>query len=87
MAVYVDDMFRSKMGEFRGMKMSHMMADTHEELMAMAHKIGLRPEWLQNEGEWLEHFDVAMSKREQAVQHGAVEISMRKLVRRFGPKR
>lgn len=31
--VYVDDMYKSPIGKFRRMKMSHMVADTHGELI------------------------------------------------------
>ena len=34
MSVYVDDMYRSPTGGFGRMKMSHLIADTHAELMA-----------------------------------------------------
>ena len=77
MAVYVDDMYKFKMGEYKGMKMSHMIADTKEELLEMADKIGVNRKWIQHEGEWHEHFDVCLTKREKAVKLGAIEITMR----------
>lgn len=40
MAVYVDDMYIIPLGQFGNMKMSHMIADTKEELLEMADKIG-----------------------------------------------
>jgi hypothetical protein len=40
--VYVDDMYKSPMGQFGRMKMSHMIADTTEELLQMADKIGVK---------------------------------------------
>lgn len=86
MPVYVDDMYLTKMGEFkrRGggvMKMSHMIADTTGELIAMAEAIGVNRRWIQKEGTSDEHFDVAMSARTRAVELGAVEVSMRDLKR------
>lgn len=74
MTVYVDDMYRTSMGRFRRMKMSHMIADTEDELHAMADRIGVARRWYQGD-----HYDVAMVARERAVAAGAVEVSMRQL--------
>lgn len=74
MAVYVDDM-RAKFGR---MVMCHMLADTTEELLAMADKIGVARKWIQYPGTHREHFDIALSKRAEAVRHGAVEITWRR---------
>ena len=61
--------------------MSHMAADTREELLEMADRIGLARKWLQGEGEWSEHFDISLSKRRLAIKHGAVEATTRKMIR------
>lgn len=82
MTVYVDDMHQHPMGQFGRMKMSHMIADTTEELLEMADKIGVARKWIQGAGTNQEHFDIAMSKRNLAVQHGAVEITMKELARK-----
>jgi len=82
MAVYVDDMWKYPLGYFRGMKMSHMVADSTEELLAMADRIGVQRKWIQNPGTTREHFDICYSKRLRAVAFGAVEISMRELAGR-----
>ena len=79
MPVYIDDMCLPAEVEnadhtVRG-KWSHLFADTHEELMAAAKAIGLRPEWIQHAGEPGEHFDVVMSKRAKAVEYGAREVT------------
>lgn len=79
MAVYVDDMYLYPMGRFGRMKMSHLIADTHEELLAMADKIGVRRIWIQHEGRPDEHFDIALEKRRLAIAAGAVEITIRQL--------
>jgi hypothetical protein len=79
MAVYVDDMHLTPLGQFGRMKMCHMVADTTEELLAMADRIGVQRKWLQARGTHREHFDIATSKRALAVQHGAVEVTMREL--------
>lgn len=79
MSVYVDDMHRAPLGRFGRMKMSHMIADTTAELLAMADRIGVDRKWLQKPGTAWEHFDIALSKRALAVEAGAIEISMREL--------
>lgn len=76
MSVYVDD-FRAPFGR---MVMCHMAADSTEELLAMAGKIGVQRKWLQHEGEWQEHFDISLGKRALAVANGAVELTSRELV-------
>lgn len=81
MAVYVDDMYKIPLGEFKGMKMSHMIADTTEELLAMADKIGVKRKWIQDKDTKWEHFDICMSKRVLAVKHGAIEITRLELGR------
>jgi hypothetical protein len=79
MSVYVDDMYKSPMGQFGRMKMSHMMADSTEELLAMADKIGVQRKWIQEKGDRLEHFDIAIVKRNLAIEAGAIPIGMREL--------
>lgn len=76
MSVYVDDMEAS----FGRMVMCHMAADSTEELLAMADAIGVARKWIQKPGTWQEHFDIAKSKRAQAVQLGAIEVTSRELV-------
>jgi len=68
MSVYVDDMF----APFRGMLMSHLVADTVEELQEFAAKLGLKPEWFQNHR--MPHYDVAKSTREKAIKLGAIPV-------------
>jgi hypothetical protein len=92
MTVYVDDMHQKPLGRYRGMKMCHMAADTHDELVAMADKIGVARRHLQYRNHFREHFDICQAKRALAVQAGAVEITMRGIVdmmllkrEKFGP--
>lgn len=75
MSVYVDNM---QAGLSR-MKMSHMMADTLDELHAMAQKVGLRREWFQGNSDH-PHYDLCQSKRRLAISLGAKEITTRQLV-------
>ena len=83
MSVYVDDMYLSPMGAFRGMKMSHMVADTKSELLAMADRIGVQRRWIQYPDDPKKcHFDVSLSKRRAALRAGAIEITWRDLALR-----
>ena len=78
MAVYVDDMYRYPIGRFGRMKMSHMLADTKSELLAMARRIGVAERWIQRPNDPKRcHFDIALSKRRLAVQAGAIEITFK----------
>jgi hypothetical protein len=71
LSVYVDDM-RAKFGR---MVLCHMLADTDEELHAMAARIGMKPEWHQKPGTIKSHYDISLSKRKLAIYFGAVEIN------------
>ncbi|AOJ09647.1 DUF4031 domain-containing protein [Burkholderia mayonis] len=81
MTVYVDDMYLYPIGQFRvgqrTMKMSHMIADTREELIDMARSIGLNTRHIQKPRTHGEHFDICLSYRERAVAAGAVPITLR----------
>ncbi len=79
MTVYVDDMYTIPMGRFGRMKMSHLIADTREELFACADAIGVPRKWLQKAGKAGEHFDIAMAKRDSAIAWGARPIKMNQL--------
>ncbi|MDR5883591.1 DUF4031 domain-containing protein [Caballeronia sp. LZ032] len=73
MTVYVDDM-RARFGQ---MIMCHMIADTDEELHAMAEAIGVARKWHQRPPKHSSHYDIALSKRALAIAAGAVPITMR----------
>jgi hypothetical protein len=77
MTVYVDDMF----APYGRMKMSHMLADSRDELLEMADKIGVDRRWYQGfEKASCPHFDIAKSKRSLAIAAGAVEVDRSELV-------
>jgi Protein of unknown function (DUF4031) len=59
---------------FGRMLMCHMIADTTEELMSMADRIGVARKWVQDAGTTREHFDIALSKKRLAIQYGAIKI-------------
>lgn len=77
MTVYVDNMFEMATGEVGRMRMSHMIADTDDELHAMADLIGVARRWHQAPPLHDSHYDVSLGARGRAVASGAVEISMR----------
>jgi hypothetical protein len=82
MSVYVDQPIHP----FGRMVMCHMMADTTEELLSMADRIGVQRKWIQKAGTPREHFDVCMSKRRLAVEHGAVEMTPKDMARWYMPR-
>ena len=73
MAVYVDDMN----AKYRGMIMSHMLADSTEELLEMADKIGVARKWIQKAGTPYEHFDISKGSKHKALKLGARQITWR----------
>lgn len=78
--VYVDDFYKMGLGVGR-MKMSHMNADTIEELIEMADLIGVQRKWIQYPNTMEVHFDVSMQARKTAIAMGAIEKPMRELAR------
>ncbi|MET3517832.1 hypothetical protein ABIC63_005637 [Pseudacidovorax sp. 1753] len=73
MTVYVDNM-RAQLGR---MVMCHMIADTDDELHAMADLIGVQRRWHQAPPRHDSHYDISLTKRAAAVAAGAVEITWR----------
>jgi hypothetical protein len=84
MSVYVDDVAIP----FGKMLMCHMWADSLDELIAMAHKLELRIQWIQGhptlsapayrKASWV-HFDISKGKKTLAIQYGAI------LTDKYGP--
>lgn len=74
MAVYVD---HGRI-RYRGMRMCHMLADSLDELHAMADRLGLKREWFQPRS--TPHYDICQSKRALALQLGATAIDRRRTV-------
>lgn len=72
MSVYVDN-FNKKYGR---MIMCHMSADTVDELHAMVDRIGLPRKYYQDR-----HYDICLSNKNKALQFGAIEISVREMVK------
>lgn len=75
MTVYVDDMA----APFGSMILCHMVADSTEQLLAMADRIGVQRKWLQRSGTLYEHFDICITKKKLAIQAGAKAITGKEL--------
>lgn len=69
------------------MVMCHMVADTHQELVEMAARIGVQLKWLQYAHSYREHFDICLAKRKLAVAAGAIEITRKDLARKLLERR
>ena len=76
MTVFVDNA-RHKVGR---LVLSHMMADTTAELLAMVDAIGVARRHIQSAGTPNEHFDICQSKRALAISLGARVVTPRDLV-------
>lgn len=76
MSVYVDDYF----AQFSRMQMSHLIADSHDELLSFIDRIGVQRKWIQKQGTHQEHFDVCKSKRLLAIDAGAIQLTPKQLV-------
>ena len=75
MSVFVDKPIWS----YGRMKMCHMIADSEEELHTMADIIGVERKHYQSEARY-PHYDISKSKRELAIQNGAIEITSKELI-------
>jgi hypothetical protein len=83
MAVYVDDVRRAATVPDGATTVagvwSHMTADTTKKLLAVAEPVGVHAAWAQDLGTWKEHFDVTESRRNRAVESGAISVRERGL--------
>lgn len=74
MPVYVD----KARNNYKRMIMCHLLADTIDELHLFAEQIGLKREWFQNGS--TPHYDLSLTKRKVAINHGAKEIDNKQVV-------
>jgi hypothetical protein len=70
MSVYVDDAVHA----WRGQRWAHLMADSLDELHAMAQRLGIPRRAFQDKTSGA-HYDVTGELREQAIRLGAIAIS------------
>jgi hypothetical protein len=61
------------------MKMCHMLADSLDELHAMADKIGIKRKWFQGDAS-TPHYDICQAKRDMAISLGAIVADRKKVV-------
>lgn len=59
--------------------MSHMAADSLDELHEMAEKIGVATKHFQNKKD-KPHYDICQQKKTKAIQFGAIEVDDRKII-------
>jgi hypothetical protein len=74
--VYVDRLQRTKYNKhtaYNYYSFCHLTADSLEELLEFADKLGLKEEWLQESRRGIKHFDITLNKRKLALKLGAVE--------------
>jgi len=64
-----------------GKKFSHMIADTEEELVAFATKMGMKEIWIQDAGTYRSHFDITESRFKKIVKQSGVKLVK---IREFG---
>jgi hypothetical protein len=76
MSVYVDP----AVWPYGRMMMCHMIADSTDELLAMADRVGVDRKWIQKAGTHAEHFDISKGARESAVRNGAIEVDSKTLL-------
>ncbi len=77
MSVYVDNAIYP----YGRMVMCHMIADTLDELHAMADRIGVARRHYQGPPKTqTPHYDICKAKRALAVKHGAIEADRRTMV-------
>lgn len=75
MSVYVDNARHA----YRGMLMCHMIADTPNELHAMADRIGVKRKHFQSDAS-TPHYDICRAKRALAVKAGAIQCDRHQYV-------
>jgi hypothetical protein len=76
MTCYVDALRPARVPRTRSKYWCHLMADTEDELHAMAESIGMRRSWYQGD-----HYDLTSERRILAVKKGAVEVTSRDLAK------
>lgn len=85
--IYVDELFDCTAFNpptcFKG-RSCHMWADTPAELMEMAKRIRLKPEWLDNNSRGdFPHFDLTRRRRRAAILAGAQKADLKQYLRKM----
>lgn len=87
--VYVDELFQMEsknrsgyiVGKRHNHRWCHLYADSLDELISFANKIGLKRSWLQNESGRFPHFDIVPTYRQKAISNGAIELSLKTYIK------
>lgn len=89
MSVYVDDCFVHSPDWGKWYGGGHLMADSDVELHAFAARLGLRRSWAQlyPKRPWKNHYDLTRSKRNLAIQKGAIQEDARGFLSRMRVRR
>ena len=88
MSVYLDpEISCIPAGRYRWSKVTHLFADTIEELHAFAARLGLHREWFQVSRSGLEHYDLNSWRRKAAVTLGAIQCTREEAVAKWRSKR
>jgi hypothetical protein len=75
MTCYVDTVRSYPAAGLRYTEFCHLLADSEEELHAMADSLGMPRRFFQSHA-WRWHYDLPAHLREEAVRNGAVEVTM-----------
>lgn len=81
MTVYIDHLkpcMRNK--HWRHYESCHMIADTEEELIEFARRMGLDIRWLQKSGKSDSHFVLSAGMRARAMKKGAIQLNIKEFV-------
>lgn len=90
MTIYVDKLFlmtpKTRQAQRHGNQWCHLFTDSDDltELHEMAQKIGLKQSYFQNhkrKAYQFPHYDLTPTKRQLAINNGAVEIEIRDFVK------
>ena len=73
---------------YHRMKMSHLIADSTDELAQAARDLQIGPRHINKRGKAEEHLDICQYKKVMAIKSlGAIEVSDRELVKKIRAKR
>lgn len=83
MGVIVDPLFpTTPNARWRYKYAAHLSADTLEELVAFATRLGLKERWIQVSANGIVHFDLTKGMREKAIRLGAESVDVREFLYR-----
>lgn len=82
MSVYVDSMCNCLKNKNWPYNMCcHLIADSVDELLIFAERLGLKKVWFQNTD--IPHFDLTVNMRKKAIKQGAFPISVKEFIKKI----